>query len=1296
MSGTIYTFYSYKGGVGRSMALANIGMYCFQRGLTTLMIDWDLEAPGLERYFEKRYRLDLREVQDRPGLCDMLMDYMKDITGPAVPGEDELPYPLLSYYLYQLDSQAYQLDSQGEASLWLMHAGRRTSVQPWKDYVNFVQNFDWTSFYEEWEGGLYLEWLREELKKMADVILIDSRTGVTEMGGVATQHLADAIIMLCGANLENIENTARMGRRFTSEAVTKARGNRQLDIVVAPSRIDKADQQSYLQFIDNLDSVFEKLPMRALDDGSSMEDMTIPYMTPFSYRETLIVGDQNEERYASNVLEAYSHIFLNMRHLAEERSKLKTGRIEPTTSARPSVFVAYTREDYSAAQNIMARLSDQEVMVKGSDQNKLRQENITKEIAQTTALIVLLSSAAIRSRSIQRVASQAEKLSKPIIPLILEDSLVPPLWLADRKPIELQLDFEEGLDDLVRSVRVLAQRAYTRDVAHEQSGSMVYVSHSREDREFARRIAERLREDGFRTWIDRENIPVGTNWADTREKALIDCDAMVVLLSPALAASVSGASTLTEKEWAYMLQLDKPLIPLLIDRPLRTPLMLADMVYIDLTRGFDAGLEEAAGALRYEQLDGNDSVGTLAVELLARAAFFAPGEPIPRDLLRSTLGLPEDDPEAVRQAEVALDRLAALDLLETQEDGALRLRRSLAAYVQERVAADAEAQIAVEEALLDAVKSFIDEGYPAPLLILRAHLWTVTDIAKDREDERAALLCNQLGRYLRMIGDYAEAHPYLNRALEIRETVLGHEHPNTAESLNNLALLLRDQGKYEVARPLFERALEIRERVLGPDHPETAESLNNLAMLLRETAAYVEARPYLERALEIRERVLGPDHPETADSLSNLGKLLYEQGAYAEARSYVLRALEIREKVLGEEHPATAVSLNHLAALLLEEAAYAEARSYALRALEIQEKMLGEEHLGTASSLNILATVMHAEGAYAEARAYLERTLEIRERVKGEEHPATASSLNNLAALLYELGAYAEARPYLERSLKIYEKVYGEEHPATAIYLNNLAMLLLKQGKYEEARPLFERALEIQEKVLGEEHPHIAESFNNLATLLRKQANYAEACRYIERALEIQEKMPGPDHPDTARTLNNLALLLYAQGDYSEARPLFERALEIRERVLGEHTETAESLNTLAALLREQGEYEVARPLFERALEIREKVLGPDHPDTPKVLNNLALLLYAQGDYSEARPLFERALEIRERVLGEHTETAESLNNLALLLQDQGKHSEARPLFERALEIREKVLGPDHPETVASFNSVAMLYQGDN
>ena len=209
------------------------------------------------------------------------------------------------------------------------------------------------------------------------------------------------------------------------------------------------------------------------------------------------------------------------------------------------------------------------------------------------------------------------------------------------------------------------------------------------------------------------------------------------------------------------------------------------------------------------------------------------------------------------------------------------------------------------------------------------------------------------------------------RALAIREKVLGPEHPDTAKSLNNLALLLQAQGELAAARPLHERALAIREKVLGPEHPDTAMSLNNLAVLLQAQGELAAARPLFERALAIREKVLGPEHPDTAKSLNNLAGLLQAQGELAAARPLFERALAIHEKVLGPEHPNTATSLNNLAALLQAQGELAAARPLFERALAIREKVLGPEHPRTATSLNNLAGLLQAQGELAAARPLL-------------------------------------------------------------------------------------------------------------------------------------------------------------------------------------------------------------------------------------------------------------------------------------------------------------------------------------
>ena len=71
-TGTVITFYSYKGGTGRSMALANAACLLAQRlkgpSQRVLVLDWDLEAPGLHRFFTPRSE-DSENI-NRPGVLD--------------------------------------------------------------------------------------------------------------------------------------------------------------------------------------------------------------------------------------------------------------------------------------------------------------------------------------------------------------------------------------------------------------------------------------------------------------------------------------------------------------------------------------------------------------------------------------------------------------------------------------------------------------------------------------------------------------------------------------------------------------------------------------------------------------------------------------------------------------------------------------------------------------------------------------------------------------------------------------------------------------------------------------------------------------------------------------------------------------------------------------------------------------------------------------------------------------------------------------------------------------------------
>jgi CHAT domain-containing protein/Tfp pilus assembly protein PilF len=464
------------------------------------------------------------------------------------------------------------------------------------------------------------------------------------------------------------------------------------------------------------------------------------------------------------------------------------------------------------------------------------------------------------------------------------------------------------------------------------------------------------------------------------------------------------------------------------------------------------------------------------------------------------------------------------------------------------------------------------------------------------------------------------------------------------------SLKLLGAGKYDEALPFAERVLEIRERLLGTEHPDVAASIDNLAGIYNGRGEYVKASPLYKRALDIREKALGKDHPLTAISLNNLAELYYYQGKYAEAELLYKRALDIREEALGKDHPLTAESLNNLALVYEDQGKYAEAEPRLKRALDIWEKALGKDHQETANGLNNLASIYQGQGKYVESEPLLKRALDIWEKTLGKDHPNNAVGLDSLAEVYRTLGKYAEAEPLYKRALDIREKARGKDHPDIANSLNSLATLYWAQGKYAEAEPLYKRALDIREKALGKDHPSTAVSLNNLANLYFLQEKYVEAEPLLKRALGVFEKLLGKDHPSTAGSLHNLATLYRKQGKYEEAEQLFKRALAISEKAVGnDHPHVANSLAGLAALYRDQGKYREAEPLYKRALDIYEKALGKDHPDTAISLNNLAALYMAKGDLVQAVRFQSRANSASESNLARNLVIGSERHKLAYL-----------------------------------------------
>ncbi|MGO9108623.1 MAG: protein kinase domain-containing protein, partial [Thermoguttaceae bacterium] len=104
-----------------------------------------------------------------------------------------------------------------------------------------------------------------------------------------------------------------------------------------------------------------------------------------------------------------------------------------------------------------------------------------------------------------------------------------------------------------------------------------------------------------------------------------------------------------------------------------------------------------------------------------------------------------------------------------------------------------------------------------------------------------------------------------------------------ALDLNGGVVQLYTAGRWREALPLAQKALRIRQQILGLEHKDTAQSLYNLGAQYHALGEYAKAEPLVRQASEIQKKVLGEDHADYADSLNRLASLYQAQGDYRRA-----------------------------------------------------------------------------------------------------------------------------------------------------------------------------------------------------------------------------------------------------------------------------------------------------------------------------------------------------------------------------------------------------------------------------
>jgi MinD-like ATPase involved in chromosome partitioning or flagellar assembly len=281
-AGKIVTFYSYKGGTGRTMALSNIAWILATNGYDVLLIDWDLEAPGLHRYL-RPFLID-PELVSTPGLIDFVWDAAQVSMTPPEEDGHSMPadFPSLTDYVVGLD-----WDFHGRGSISFIPAGKQD-----ENYAQRVNTFNWDNFYERLSGGKLLHAEREHLRAKYDYILIDSRTGVSDTSSICTVQMPDILAVFFTLNRQSIKGAVAVATSAT--AAVKATRNEALIVYPVPTRIENAETDKLDSAIRYARSVFSPLLMHVqpsrrapnLDQQAFYwKDVETPYVPFYAYEE---------------------------------------------------------------------------------------------------------------------------------------------------------------------------------------------------------------------------------------------------------------------------------------------------------------------------------------------------------------------------------------------------------------------------------------------------------------------------------------------------------------------------------------------------------------------------------------------------------------------------------------------------------------------------------------------------------------------------------------------------------------------------------------------------------------------------------------------------------------------------------------------------------------------------------------------------------------------------------------------------------------------------------------------------
>jgi tetratricopeptide (TPR) repeat protein len=276
-NGKVITFYSYKGGVGRTMSLVNIACLLAKKSKKVLLIDWDLEAPGLHDFFNANLKLE-----------DLgLIDFIHESVDMKISNPENNEKEIENFIATNIDRFICTNVLPFKGNLDMIKAGKFDI-----EYSEKLNAINWHEFYVK--SPYFFKIFASVLESKYDFIFIDSRTGLSDTGGICTMLMPQILVVVFALNNQNIKGVLDIAKqsiyyRFQSNDI------RTLNVLPLPSRIDDNQNASDLQeWITEYTLKFEKLfketyLLDECDLTNYFNKAKIPYKSEHAYGEKIPV-----------------------------------------------------------------------------------------------------------------------------------------------------------------------------------------------------------------------------------------------------------------------------------------------------------------------------------------------------------------------------------------------------------------------------------------------------------------------------------------------------------------------------------------------------------------------------------------------------------------------------------------------------------------------------------------------------------------------------------------------------------------------------------------------------------------------------------------------------------------------------------------------------------------------------------------------------------------------------------------------------------------------------------------------